>query len=86
LRGVNQDVSVDLGLPNTHLSKQEGQEAGVRAAPSSDFTFTFAVYNLWQQSETFIDPDVGADPRGLRAAAMVITRAFRVPWMMAPVI
>ncbi len=34
LRGVNQDVSVDLGLPHTQLlSKQEGQEIGVRATP-----------------------------------------------------
>jgi len=65
LRGVNQDVSVDLGLPHTHLlSKQEGQEIGVRATPQSDLTLTFALFNLWQQSETIIDPDVGADSAG----------------------
>jgi outer membrane receptor protein involved in Fe transport len=65
LRGVNQDVSVDLGLPHTNLlSKQEGQEIGMRAAVGRDLTFTFAVYNLWQQSETIIDPDVGADTAG----------------------
>ena len=65
LRGVNQDVSVDLGLPHTNLlSKQEGQEVGMRAAVGRDLTFTFAVYNLWQQSETIIDPDVGADAAG----------------------
>jgi outer membrane receptor protein involved in Fe transport len=65
LRGVNQDVSVDLGLPHTNLlSKQEGQEVGMRAAVGRDLTFTFAVYNLWQQSETIIDPDVGADTAG----------------------
>ncbi|HSZ08634.1 MAG TPA: TonB-dependent receptor [Steroidobacteraceae bacterium] len=65
VRGVNQDVSVDLGLPHTHLlSKQEGQEVGMRAAVGRDLTFTFAVYNLWQQSETIIDPDVGADTAG----------------------
>jgi outer membrane receptor protein involved in Fe transport len=65
LRGVNQDVSVDLGLPHTDLlSKQEGQEVGMRAAVGRDLTFTFAVYNLWQQSETIIDPDVGADTAG----------------------
>jgi outer membrane receptor protein involved in Fe transport len=65
LRGVNQDVSVDLGLPHTNLlSKQEGQEVGMRAAVGRDLTFTFAVYNLWQQSETIIDPDVGADSAG----------------------
>ena len=65
LRGVNQDVSVDLGLPHTALlSRQEGQEIGLRAAPRRDLTFTFAVFNLWQQSETIIDPDVGADSAG----------------------
>jgi outer membrane receptor protein involved in Fe transport len=65
VRGVNQDVSVDLGLSHTNLlSKQEGQEAGMRAAVGRDLTFTFAVYNLWQQSETIIDPDVGADTAG----------------------
>ena len=65
LRGVNQDVSVDLGLPHTHLlSKQEGQEVGVRAAVQKDLTFTLAYFNLWQQSETIIDPDVGADSAG----------------------
>jgi outer membrane receptor protein involved in Fe transport len=65
VRGVNQDVSVDLGLPHTNLlSKQEGQEVGMRAAVGRDLTLTFAVYNLWQQSETIIDPDVGADTAG----------------------
>jgi outer membrane receptor protein involved in Fe transport len=65
VRGVNQDESVDLGLPHTNLlSKQEGQELGVRAAVQRDLTFTFAVFNLWQQSETIIDPDVGADSAG----------------------
>jgi outer membrane receptor protein involved in Fe transport len=65
LRGVNQDVSVDLGLPHTQLlSKQEGQEVGLRAAPAPSFSFTFALFNLWQQSETIIDPDVGADSAG----------------------
>jgi outer membrane receptor protein involved in Fe transport len=65
VRGVNQDESVDLGLPHTNLlSKQEGQEIGMRAAVGRDLTFTFAVFNLWQQSETIIDPDVGADSAG----------------------
>jgi outer membrane receptor protein involved in Fe transport len=65
LRGVNQDVSVDLGLPHTQLlSKQEGQEVGVRAAVQRDITFTLAYFNLWQQSETVIDPDVGSDSAG----------------------
>lgn len=65
LRGVNQDVSVDLGLPHTHLlSRQEGQELGLRATPRPDLALTFALFNLWQQSETIIDPDVGADSAG----------------------
>jgi outer membrane receptor protein involved in Fe transport len=65
LRGVDQDESVDLGLPHTNLlSKQEGQEIGMRAIVGRNLTFTFAVYNLWQQSETIIDPDVGADTAG----------------------
>ncbi len=65
LRGVNQDTSVDLGLPHTPLlARQEGQEVGVRAAVERNLVFTFAVYNLWQQSETIIDPDVGQDIAG----------------------
>lgn len=65
LRGVNQDTSVDLGLPHTPLlAKQEGQEVGVRATPRPDLAITFAYYNLWQQSETIIDPDVGQDTAG----------------------
>jgi outer membrane receptor protein involved in Fe transport len=65
IRGVNQDTSVDLGLPRTALlAKQEGQEVGVRATPRPDLALTFAYYNLWQQSETIIDPDVGQDTAG----------------------
>jgi outer membrane receptor protein involved in Fe transport len=65
LRGVNQDTSVDLGLPHTPLlARQEGQEVGMRAAVERNLVFTFAVYNLWQQSETIIDPDVGQDVAG----------------------
>jgi outer membrane receptor protein involved in Fe transport len=65
LRGVNQDRSVDLGLPHTPLlARQEGQEVGFRATPRPNLAFTFAVYNLWQQSETIIDPDVGSDTAG----------------------
>jgi hypothetical protein len=65
LRGVNQDTSVDLGLPHTPLlAKQEGQEAGVRATPQPNLALTIAYYNLWQQSETIIDPDVGQDTAG----------------------
>jgi len=65
LRGVNQDVGVDLGLPHTPLlARQEGQEVGMRARIEGNLAFTLAVYNLWQQSETIIDPDVGVDTAG----------------------
>lgn len=65
LRGVNQDTSVDLGLPRTPLlAKQEGQEVGLRAIPRSDLALTLAYFNLWQQSETVINPDVGQDIAG----------------------
>jgi hypothetical protein len=65
IRGVNQDTSVDLGLPHTSLlATQEGQEIGVRATPRPNLALTFAYYNLWQQSETIIDPDVGQDTAG----------------------
>jgi len=65
LRGVNQDTSVDLGLPHTPLlARQEGQELGMRAAVAKNLAVTFAVYNLWQQSETIINPDVGQDIAG----------------------
>ncbi len=65
LRGVNQDKSIDLGLPGTPLlAKQEGEEVGTRAQVRSNLSLTFAVYNLWQQSETIINPDVGTDIAG----------------------
>lgn len=65
LRGVNQDRSVDLGLPHTPLlARQEGQELGLRAAVQPNLAFTAAIYNLWQQSETIMDPDVGVDVAG----------------------
>jgi hypothetical protein len=65
LRGVNQDTSVDLGLPHTPLlAKQDGEEVGMRANVGRNLAFTLAIYNLWQQSETIIDPDVGEDTAG----------------------
>jgi outer membrane receptor protein involved in Fe transport len=65
LRGANQDKSVVLGLPNTPLlARQYGEEVGVRGAVRHDLAFTLALYNLWQQSETTIDPDVGQDVAG----------------------
>jgi outer membrane receptor protein involved in Fe transport len=65
IRGVDQDRSVGLGLPRTPLlARQEGQELGLRAQPRRDIAFTLALYNLWQQSETIIDPDIGQDLAG----------------------
>jgi hypothetical protein len=65
LRGVNQDKSIDLGLPTTPLlARQWGEEIGSRAAVGADIAVTVAIYNLWQQSETIIDPDVGQDSAG----------------------
>jgi hypothetical protein len=65
LRGVNQDRSVDLGLPRTPLlARQYGEEAGVRANILPTFAITLAGYNLWQQSEIILDPDVGQDTAG----------------------
>jgi len=65
LRGVDQDKSVDLGLPHTPLLAQQiGEELGMRANVNHDLALTLAVYNLWQQSETIIDPDVGDDTAG----------------------
>jgi outer membrane receptor protein involved in Fe transport len=65
LRGVNQSRSVDLGIPESPLlARQYGEEVGVRAKPLPGLALTLAVYNLWQQSETIIDPDVGMDVAG----------------------
>jgi outer membrane receptor protein involved in Fe transport len=65
LRGVNQDTSVGLGLPHTPLlAKQDGQEVGMRAAVRPDLVVTLGIYNLWQQSETILNPDIGQDTAG----------------------
>jgi outer membrane receptor protein involved in Fe transport len=65
LRGVNQDTSVNLGLPRSPLlARLEGQEVGMRTEVRRNLALTFSVYNLWQQSETILDPDVGADSAG----------------------
>jgi outer membrane receptor protein involved in Fe transport len=65
LRGVNQSRYVDLGLPTSPLlAKQWGEEVGVRANTTKELTFTLALYNLWQRSETIIDPDIGQDAAG----------------------
>jgi outer membrane receptor protein involved in Fe transport len=65
LRGVNQDKSVGLGLPGTPLlARQVGEEIGLRTGLHRDLTLTLALYNLWQRSETIINPDVGQDVAG----------------------
>jgi outer membrane receptor protein involved in Fe transport len=65
LRGVNQAGNPALDLPSTPLlAKQWGEEVGVRTGLRQNFTLTLALYNLWQQSETIIDPDVGMDTAG----------------------
>jgi outer membrane receptor protein involved in Fe transport len=65
LRGVDQARSPALDLPFTPLlAKQYGEEVGVRAEPRPNVSLTLAVYNLWQQSETIIDPDIGTDLAG----------------------
>jgi outer membrane receptor protein involved in Fe transport len=65
LRGVDQDRSVNLGLPGTPLlARQVGEEIGARAVIAPNLAITLAAYNLWQQSETIIDPDVGQDVAG----------------------
>jgi len=65
LRGVNQSRQSSLDLPYSPLlAKQWGEEVGARANITKDFTFTLALYNLWQRSETIIDPDIGMDSAG----------------------
>jgi outer membrane receptor protein involved in Fe transport len=65
LRGVNQSRNPSLDLPYSPLlAKQWGEEVGARANITKDLTFTLALYNLWQRSETIIDPDIGQDTAG----------------------
>ncbi len=65
LRGVNQTKVPALNLPPTpFLASLVGEEAGLRAEVQGKLTFTAALYNLDQQSETIIDPDIGADSPG----------------------
>ena len=81
LRGVNQDKSIDLGLPNTPLlAKQYGEEAGVRASLAKKATMTLAFYTLYQQSETIVDPDVGQDSAGppSRRAGFEINATYEI--------
>ena len=65
LRGVNQSRQPGLDVPYSPLlAKQWGEEVGTRANVTKDLTFTLALYNLWQRSETIIDPDIGMDSAG----------------------
>ncbi len=66
LRGVNQSRYPALDIPvSPLLAPQWGEEVGLRTtAFQKKFTFTFALYNLWQRSETIIDPDIGMDVAG----------------------
>jgi outer membrane receptor protein involved in Fe transport len=66
LRGVNQSRVPSLDIPYSPLlAPQWGEEVGVRAtALDKKLTLTFALYNLWQRSETIIDPDIGMDVAG----------------------
>lgn len=65
LRGVNQDASAVFNASRTPLlAKQYGEEIGARTVAGAGFTFTLALYNLWQQSETTLNPDIGEDVAG----------------------
>jgi outer membrane receptor protein involved in Fe transport len=66
LRGVNQSRYPILGIPiSPLLARQWGEEVGLRAtAFQKKLNLTFALYNLWQQSETIINPDIGMDVAG----------------------
>lgn len=65
IRGVNQTRSLDLDLPGSPLlASQVGEEFGVRGRLGRRFSYTLALYNLDQESETIIDPDVGSDAAG----------------------
>ena len=65
IRGVNQTRSLDLDLPGSPLlASQVGEEVGMRGQIGKDLSFTVAFYNLDQESETIIDPDVGTDAAG----------------------
>jgi outer membrane receptor protein involved in Fe transport len=64
LRGVNQDRSDGAQPPTPLLASQLGEELGLRSQPRRDLTFTLALYNLYQQSETTYDPDIGTDIAG----------------------
>jgi len=91
LRGVNQDRSVDLGLPHTSLlAKQDGQELGFRAEIHRNVALTFALFNLWMSVWTLqvrrvaamvmnsISPTSSAAIWSSMAATRATTRASRI--------
>ena len=59
-------ASVDLGLAAYAAAgaSRRARSRRARDVAAKNFTLTFALYNLWQQSETIIDPDVGQDTAG----------------------
>jgi TonB dependent receptor/TonB-dependent Receptor Plug Domain len=85
IRGVNQDRSIDLGLPSTPLlARQFGEEIGTRAKFDDRASLTLSVYNLFQQSETIIDPDVGQDVAGPPSEryGVELTGTYKIaPWL-----
>jgi hypothetical protein len=58
------DCSFGLKLYGGEQTIAQEHEVGVRATLEPNLALTFVLFNLWQQSETIIDPDVGADSAG----------------------
>ena len=53
----------DCRIPRCSRSKKDRNSACAQT-PRRNLALTFAIYNLWQQSETIINPDVGEDSAG----------------------
>jgi outer membrane receptor protein involved in Fe transport len=85
LRGVIQDRSAQLKLPGTPLlARQVGEEIGLRAEVQRRLTFTVALYDLYQQSETTYDPDIGEDIAGppSRRYGFELNATYQIlPWL-----
>lgn len=64
LRGVDQSRNPSYGPQSSLLAEQWGEEIGMRSTLSKRATFTVAFYNLWQSSQTTLNPDVGQDTEG----------------------
>jgi outer membrane receptor protein involved in Fe transport len=85
LRGVIQDRGAALNLPATPLlARQVGEEIGLRAQVRRRLTFTVALYDLYQQSETTYDPDIGEDLAGppSRRYGFEVNATYQIlPWL-----